>query len=269
MQLQKEIARKIFNLILFFFSLFIIFVALYFYISAETRFDAISTSIDAVREALAGENLITSLRNNVSGFFGLFISQLIVFLVAAGSLIFGLWFVTQLYFTEKKNALIDPLMKIYNRRAILYILDKELKRAIKFKHPISVAMVDVDYFKRYNDTLGHVAGDRLLRRIAGLLKKSVRDIDFVGRYGGEEFLVVFPETKLDDAAKVCERLRNAVEKARFYGESKLEHGNVTISVGLTDLGGGERLKREIFVDRADDHLYEAKELGRNVVVSDK
>jgi diguanylate cyclase (GGDEF)-like protein len=267
MPLKKEIARKTFNLVLLFFVVFAVLVAVYFYVSARMKYDALETSLEVIRDTIDGNGVLDSMRENISGFFGLFISQIVIFLVAVASLVFGLWFVTRLYFIEYRSALIDPLMGIYNRKAILFVLEKEMKRSVRFGHPISVAMIDIDFFKKYNDTLGHVAGDRLLKRIARVLKKGLRDIDYVGRFGGEEFLAVFPETGLDRAAKVGERLRKKVEETKFYGESELPMKKVTISIGLADLSGKRRVKKEAFIHDADENLYKAKSLGRNVLVA--
>ena len=127
--------------------------------------------------------------------------------------------------------------------------------------------VDIDYFKVYNDTLGHPAGDKLLKKFSRILMNSVRKVDYFGRIGGEEFLIILPETNLKDGAKLVDRIRETVADTEFYGESKLPHKKVTISVGIAEFIVGGKIKRKDLIDRADERLYKAKHAGRNVVVS--
>ena len=160
-------------------------------------------------------------------------------------------------------ATIDPLTGIANRQAVLDRVDNELARAMRFCHPLSVILLDLDHFKRVNDTHGHAAGDRVLREVGRLLAANVRAIDTAGRYGGEEFLVVLPETDADAAASVAEKLR------RIIGRSVIELPDgepisITISAGVAG-GSGAILRPDVLVRDADSALYSAKALGRDQV----
>jgi diguanylate cyclase (GGDEF)-like protein len=140
-----------------------------------------------------------------------------------------------------------------------------MAHAERYSHPLSVAMVDIDHFKDVNDTYGHKAGDRVLEGVASILVEHLRMPDKVGRYGGEEFLLVFPETGLDQTQKIAERIRAAVSNAEFdVGERKI---NLTISIGATLFERGEDLEQ--LLSRADQALYQAKQSGRNLVVATK
>jgi diguanylate cyclase (GGDEF)-like protein len=160
-------------------------------------------------------------------------------------------------------ATIDPLTGIANRQAVLDLVDQELARATRFRHPLSVIMVDLDHFKRLNDSHGHGAGDRVLRHVGSLLAASVRAIDTAGRYGGEEFLIVLPETDADAAASVAEKLRRIVAGSPLRLDSG-EVVTVTLSAGVAG-GQGEVLRPDLLVRDADAALYSAKALGRDQV----
>jgi diguanylate cyclase (GGDEF)-like protein len=166
---------------------------------------------------------------------------------------------------KRKDLKIDELTGIYNRRAIYKILDQEIKRAERFKHPLSVMMMDVDFFKVYNDNNGHVAGDVLLQKLSKIVTGKIRDVDTLGRYGGEEFLVILPETSHENAAKIGERIRKGIEAARFKGEENQPKGQVTVSIGLVTFHG-EYGHRTHLIDSADALLYKAKESGRNQLI---
>jgi diguanylate cyclase (GGDEF)-like protein/PAS domain S-box-containing protein len=155
----------------------------------------------------------------------------------------------------------DPLTGVFNRRAVEDVLRKELDRAERHDRPLAVAMMDADHFKNINDTYGHQTGDEVLRAISGRCQKTLRSNDVFGRYGGEEFVVVFPETSIADAAVVAERLRAAVaENPIKVGPNALE---VTVSIGLAEFAPGQNLEK--LFQRADSALYAAKQDGRNLV----
>jgi diguanylate cyclase (GGDEF)-like protein len=160
-------------------------------------------------------------------------------------------------------ATIDPLTGIANRQAVLDLVEQELARAMRFRHPLSVILVDLDHFKRLNDSHGHAAGDRVLRHVGSLLTASVRAIDTAGRYGGEEFLIVLPETDVDAAASVAEKLRRMVAGSPLRLESG-EIVTVTLSAGVAG-GLGTVLRPDVLVRDADAALYSAKALGRDQV----
>ena len=158
------------------------------------------------------------------------------------------------------------LTGLYNRRHFMSILQNELERSKRTKNPISVALFDIDDFKHYNDTLGHVKGDKLLQELGMLLMKQVRTIDTVGRYGGEEFIVVLPETKSNEAKVVAERIRKAIETHHFESEENQPSGRVTISLGLVTCMNGT-LTEEEMIKSADKNMYKAKAAGKNKVVA--
>jgi diguanylate cyclase (GGDEF)-like protein len=160
-------------------------------------------------------------------------------------------------------ATVDPLTGIANRQTVLARLEEELARADRYRRPLSVIIIDLDHFKRLNDAHGHAAGDAVLRHVGQRLAQSVRSVDVAGRYGGEEFLVVLPETGPDAAASLAEKLRRVVGGS----EVRLPDGElvtVTLSAGVAG-GQGEVLKLDALVRDADAALYSAKALGRDQV----
>ena len=164
--------------------------------------------------------------------------------------------------TETHNAATtDLLTQVSNRGTILSNLFTEVDRAVRHGRPLSVAFVDLDHFKVINDTHGHQVGDVVLRGVAGLFANSLRHSDVVGRYGGEEFMVVLPETGPEEAAQVAEKLRLLVQKHTFEVSTELTI-NVTISIGIAG-GQGRTLRAESLVRDADNAMYSAKSLGRN------
>jgi len=161
-------------------------------------------------------------------------------------------------------ALTDPLTNLYVRRYGEAHLDELMERVNEDVASAAVLLFDVDHFKQVNDTHGHDAGDDVLRELAARTIKSVRSVDLAVRWGGEEFLVVMPETDLSNAAAVAERLRAAVAKDSFTIGSGDEKLAVTISVGVAAaIAGGDH--RDRLLKRADDALYSAKSAGRNRV----
>lgn len=162
-----------------------------------------------------------------------------------------------------RRATVDPLTGVASRQAVMARLAAELDRAGRYHHPLSVIIVDLDHFKRLNDAHGHMAGDLVLRHVGRLLGSSVRSVDMAGRYGGEEFLIVLPETDVDAAAALAEKLRLAVGRS----EVRLPEGEV-VSVSLSaGVAGGqvETIRLDHLVRDADAALYSAKALGRDQV----
>jgi len=162
-------------------------------------------------------------------------------------------------------AITDALTRLMNRRGITVNLIDAMAQAERYDHPLSIAMADIDHFKAINDTHGHDAGDKVLVDVASLLSEALRMPDKVGRYGGEEFLVVLPHTTLTQAKKIAERMRAAVEGWAFEYGGKTSH--VTISIGLTQYRKGEDLEQ--LLSRVDQALYQAKAGGRNKVITQK
>jgi diguanylate cyclase (GGDEF)-like protein len=155
----------------------------------------------------------------------------------------------------------DRLTGIPNRETLLAILGSEVERAGRHYKPLSVAFIDIDRFKPINDTYGHNAGDAVLRQVARLIADGVRVNDTFGRYGGEEFMLILPETTPEDAHGLAEELRALVmhEPLRIAGDQDV---NITISIGVAG-GRGSELQLDMIVDRADAAMYAAKSLGRN------
>lgn len=156
---------------------------------------------------------------------------------------------------------VDELTKVANRRFIMEFMEQEVGRAHRYGTPFCAALLDIDHFKSINDTYGHHVGDEVLKGIAQLYHQSMREHDKIGRYGGEEFVLVFPHTHVSAAKLVLDRLRQTTEIQVF--ESMLER-QVTVSIGLAELSESESV--DDLLKRADEVLYEAKRSGRNRVV---
>ncbi|HET9423893.1 MAG TPA: diguanylate cyclase [Gemmatimonadaceae bacterium] len=157
----------------------------------------------------------------------------------------------------------DPLTRILNRRALADRLGIEMERARRFEGALAILLVDIDHFKRVNDTAGHLAGDEVLRQVAGLIQGAVRTVDIVARYGGEEFVVILPETGPDGAMIFAERLRERISSHEFaVGE---RHIRLTVSVGIATFPTTDVSTADDFFARADSSMYRAKSDGRNQV----
>jgi len=155
---------------------------------------------------------------------------------------------------------IDQLTGLYNRRKIDTGLESECLMAVRYKKGLSIMLLDIDCFKTINDTYGHQAGDSVLKEVASLLKDSVRSIDIVGRWGGEEFMIICPETNLLNAEKLGNRVCSLVAKHQF----EVKH-QVTVSVGISEFSGNENCGE--LLRRADNNLYKAKHNGKNRVIA--
>lgn len=157
---------------------------------------------------------------------------------------------------------VDGLTECFNKRYFLEALERELNRAARYRRDLSLAMLDIDHFKKINDTHGHLAGDHVLRELSRILSGSVRKQEIFCRYGGEEFAVIIPEVDLDGARIVCEKLRTLVEQHPFsYNQTPIP---VTISLGVHAYSNPEETTEE-FIAHADANLYKAKSGGRNRV----
>lgn len=164
-----------------------------------------------------------------------------------------------------RMAITDSLTRIMNRRGITVGLLDAMAQAERYRTPLTVAMADIDHFKQVNDTYGHEAGDLVLKDVAAILSDALRMPDKVGRYGGEEFLVILPHTGLTQARKIADRIRASVSKWDFdLGSKKIR---MTISIGVCQFKSGEDLEQ--FLSHADKALYDAKKGGRNLVVARK
>ena len=159
------------------------------------------------------------------------------------------------------RATIDRLTGVYNRQALLSELFVEVERAARYDRALCVAFVDIDHFKVVNDSYGHESGDVVLRGVAQVLSSNLRASDLIGRYGGEEFMLILTETNVEDGAALAEKLRTLVERERFDVAAN-QSLSVTISIGIVG-GIGQQLRLDTLVRDADAAMYSAKSLGRN------
>lgn len=166
-----------------------------------------------------------------------------------------------LYIETKILAITDSLTKLHNRHYFQDIYTRDFNRARRHHSPLSVAMIDIDHFKKVNDTYGHQLGDYVLTKLAETIKLNYRKTDCVARYGGEEFIIVLPETPLDNALIPTSRLKSSIEKSSFEWGNK-KNIKVTVSIGIASLTQRIKLGDEL-IKHADDALYLAKKNGRN------
>lgn len=159
----------------------------------------------------------------------------------------------------------DALTGLANRLLFIPMIEKEIARAQRKQHSFTVAIIDIDNFKTINDSYGHLVGDQVLKSIAQTLRSSLRNIDMAARIGGEEFAILFPETSIKEAALALERIRSEVEMLNINAGKKII--GVTISGGLAESNPKETVKVDDILNRADQLLYEAKNLGRNKICS--
>ncbi len=162
-------------------------------------------------------------------------------------------------------ATIDDLTQLYNRRYFFERFNQEVERAKRYQRPLSCLILDIDYFKQVNDTYGHLSGDQVLIDIAQILKNNCRQSDLVGRYGGEELIILLPETESTGAMIIADRIRERIEQHQTV-DGRGEIIRVTVSMGVVSLPGPELAKldkNERIVQYADDALLRAKKDGRN------
>ena len=169
----------------------------------------------------------------------------------------------RLYAEVQQLAITDALTGLYNRRGLFELGQREIDRAARFNRPLTALMIDLDHFKRVNDTYGHAVGDQVLRAVAECCRNNIREIDVAGRYGGEEVVILLPENDRVAASQVAERLRQAISAT----PAATERGDIaiTISVGVAALAAGDH-DLAALIHRADVALYAAKQGGRNRVV---
>ncbi|WP_162142393.1 GGDEF domain-containing protein [Cucumibacter marinus] len=166
----------------------------------------------------------------------------------------------------RRESMLDPLTKIANRKCFDDRLAHEISIAAEQGTPLSLLLMDIDYFKRFNDTYGHQTGDQVLRLVAMTIKSNIKGRDLAARYGGEEFAAILPMTECDGAASVAENVRLAIQAKELMKRSTNEKlGRITLSVGVAQWRPGEPVTK--LIERADDRLYAAKHAGRNRVVS--
>ena len=161
-----------------------------------------------------------------------------------------------------KQATLDPLTSVFNRKHFNHQLESEFARARRYRRPLSMLLMDLDHFKRINDTHGHLAGDLVLEKTAELVRNSLRAQDVFARYGGEEFAIVLPETTGDNAVALAEKLRGKIQAAVYeFGGKKIQ---VTTSIGVATLTASHTGCTEL-ISEADKKLYAAKNSGRNTI----
>ncbi|MBA3028717.1 MAG: GGDEF domain-containing response regulator [Desulfobacteraceae bacterium] len=164
--------------------------------------------------------------------------------------------------SELKNlAITDALTNLYNSRQFYNQLELEMGRSVRYHHPLSLMLFDIDHFKEYNDTYGHLEGDKVLVRIGQTVKSLLRTMDTAYRYGGEEFTVILPETIGEEAVTVGERIRSYIASEKFIQNGKII--SVSVSVGIAQFDYCEETPE--FVKRADQAMYLSKDKGRNQV----
>ncbi|MEY4511235.1 MAG: hypothetical protein RLZZ450_3357 [Pseudomonadota bacterium] len=169
----------------------------------------------------------------------------------------------QYHETIYRMTIMDGLTNVHNKRYLIETLERELPRATRHQRALSLCMFDLDHFKNVNDTFGHIAGDYVLKEVAGAVRIRLRPDDIIARYGGEEFAVLLPETDLMGAGVIAEELRKLVAERVFDFEG--ERIPVTISIGCTQLKADDESDPLKLIKSADDKLYQAKRSGRNRV----
>ena len=161
----------------------------------------------------------------------------------------------------REQTTIDSMTSIHNYKGFCECLNSELSRTKRYKKPLSVIFADIDYFKLVNDTFGHQAGDHALKAVASVLKKGIRDTDYLARYGGEEFAIILPEANIESAFLVAERLRESIRSQNIvYKEKPI---SLTMSFGVACASSNQSLSSDSLIKMADDALYNAKNQGRN------
>lgn len=168
-----------------------------------------------------------------------------------------------IYQEVERLSRIDPLTDLSNRRSFLKDAHRLLELSIRHQRKSSCAMLDIDFFKKINDTYGHAVGDNVLVAVAKACKKEIRKTDLLARFGGEEFCFFFPETDINGAAVMAERIRCTISQLAFDSEKNIF--SITVSMGVSELLG-QNDNLENMLKRSDDSLYKAKENGRNRVV---
>ncbi len=160
-------------------------------------------------------------------------------------------------------AITDPLTEINNRRRFEEVIKKEFSRFKRYHTPLSCMMIDIDHFKRINDRYGHASGDSVLKEVANLICRNLREIDTLARWGGEEFVVLLPQTDKNEAQNVAQRVLENIRNHRFSGIPPEER--ITVSIGISGIPSSEIDNWERLIMKADEALYLAKDRGRNRV----
>ncbi len=164
----------------------------------------------------------------------------------------------------QQDAMIDGLTGVHNRRWFDNIIRGGIQRSLETHRPLCLLLIDIDYFKSFNDQFGHLTGDRILRDIAGILLKQLRTDDMLARFGGDEFVLALPETTLENALRIAEELRRGTHRLPLRGKQMQLSATLTISVGISDLRSEDDI--DTLFERTDNALYQAKSRGRDCIV---
>lgn len=164
----------------------------------------------------------------------------------------------------KELAILDSLTEVYNRRYFDDIIAREINRSKRYNHQLSLLIIDIDDFKKYNDTYGHPAGDGILKEIGKVLRKSSRNVDFVFRYGGEEFTILLPETGKYGGSVAASRFLSVITTIKISDPESIFQRRITVSIGLASVPD-DALTKDDLILKADSALYQAKKLGKNRV----
>lgn len=164
----------------------------------------------------------------------------------------------------EKQSRTDDLTGLYNRRHIFVELEREIQRAVRYKRDLAGMMIDIDNFKQINDQFGHVIGDRVLCSFSRIIEESIRTIDILGRYGGDEFLIILPETQVEEARIIAQRIQKNLNE--YQKNVMSEFVNFTASIGLVILDESCRGNKNIFFEKIDNVLLLAKRAGKNTIV---
>ena len=227
----------------------------------KQRLIVISCAFLATALVFMGYFLSPNTTDSTTAFINLGLTLFIIWL-AALMLIFHLH--QEKRYTERLAELAnyDALTNVHNRHYFNQELEKEIAKSRRYKIDLSLLMIDIDHFKKVNDTYGHPVGDQVLKTLADICKKVLRDVDIVVRFGGEEFIVILPSTNISGSLLTAERIRRAVEETEFqYEDISLR---CTVSIGVTSYDNNEWNDKD-FIKAADIALYEAKKNGRNQV----
>ena len=183
-----------------------------------------------------------------------------------GGIIHGLYAIRLVGLLRKLEELsiTDELTKIFNRRYFMNQLNKETERAQRYEHSLSLMMIDIDYFKQYNDDQGHQKGDELLKQFSAYVKKRLRKNDLWARYGGEEFAIIMPDTSKEKAISFANGLREKIQNYRFGNGTLKQNSKITISAGIAEIPSDCQSMVNL-ISVADSELYNAKRNGRNKV----
>lgn len=172
-----------------------------------------------------------------------------------------------LYEEVQRLAMQDSLTNCFNRRYFFSLAEQEFQRAVRYRRPLALVMLDIDHFKKFNDTYGHPAGDKVLCDLVDTCRNSLRSIDIIGRYGGEEFILLLPETQLQGALKMASRLRQELMKIKVSNSEATLSVTVSLGAACYEPGSNEVAAFDDLVRLADESLYDAKAAGRNCVRS--